>query len=448
MKADMTPPDNQQASPQRFVIVGFTSIAALWMYIDRVCLSTLADRIQKDLQFDGEQKAWILGAFFLAYALCQMPAGSLADRFGQRKVLTGCIVAWSLVTALTGFVGGFLGLLVVRLLLGVAEAGAYPAAAGLVKNWAKPTERGRFSSFVALGGRGGGAVAPFITAFLAIQFIGWGPANWTLSYPNESSPGGIETINWRMVFVFFGACGLLVAAIFWFVVSDRPQNSTSRSAQIPAATPQRPFLERIGILLRSRNMFLFALVQFSVNVGWAPLVTLLPTYLNEVFGTPLKEIGAMQSTALLIGCVGMLSGGYVTDLLYRKLGPRWGRSIPVGVAKAGCVVCCFLVPQVDSAWNAIFVLGAMAFLVDMGNPSIWAFAQDVGGKNVGAALGWGNMFGNLGAFASPILLTIVKDRMGWDTAFFVCAGCFATASVAGFLLNAGRVLDDQPAESR
>ncbi len=419
-------------------------MAALWMYIDRVCLSTLADRIQSDLQFDNNDKAWILGAFFLAYALCQLPAGSLADRFGQRKVLTACIIGWSLVTALTGFVGGFLGLLVVRLLLGVAEAGAYPAAAGLVKNWAKPTERGRFSSFVALGGRGGGAIAPFITAFLAIAFVGWGPPSWTMAYSPGDDPTVIERVNWRAVFVCFGALGLIVAAIFWLVVRDRPDYAT----YVPAATgPKKSTRERLSILIRSRNMFLFALVQFAVNVGWAPLVTLLPTYLNETFDTPLKEIGAMQSTALLIGCLGMLSGGYVTDLLYRKFGPRWGRSIPVGVAKAGCVICCCLVPFTGSAWSAIFVLGAMAFLVDLGNPSIWAFAQDVGGKNVGAALGWGNMFGNLGAFASPILLTIVKDQFSWNVAFFLCAGCFAIASVAGFLLNAGVMIDPQESKN-
>lgn len=429
-------------SGRRYVVVGVTSLAALWMYVDRVCLSTLADRIQRDLAFDGGDKAWILGAFFLAYALCQLPAGSLADRFGQRAVLTGCIAAWSLVTMLTGFVQGFVGLFLVRLLLGVAEAGAYPAAAGLVKNWAKPTERGRFSSFVSLGGRGGGAVAPYLTALLAVAFVGWGPAYWTVEQTTVTVDNGTETattevLNWRAVFVCFGLCGLLVALFFWLVVRDRPAATAG-----PSGPPQRPLAERIAVLIESRNMILFAVVQFAINVGWAPLVTLLPTYLGEVFGTPLKQIGDMQSTVLLIGCVGMLLGGYVTDALHRRLGPRWGRSVPVGVATAGCVACCLVVPHANSAWNAILILGAMAFLVDLGNPSIWAFAQDVGGRTVGAALGWGNMFGNLGAFASPIVLTAVKDRFGWDAAFFACAGCFAVAAACGFLLNAGQVLKE------
>lgn len=441
---------SQPASAQRYVIVGITSMAALWMYIDRVCLSTLADKIQKDLIFDDDQKAVMLGAFFFAYALFQLPTGSLADRFGQRVVLTACIAGWSIVTAMTGFVQGFVGLLIVRLLLGAAEAGAYPAAAGLVKNWAAPTERGRFSSFVALGGRGGGAVAPFITAVLAILFVSWGPSYWTVETTTKVVVAGVEqerveVLNWRAVFVFFGICGLVVAALFWFMVRNHPPDYVPPQRTTAAAVP---FSARLRRLIYNRNMTFFAVVQLCTNVGWAPLVTLLPSYLNEQFQTPLKEIGAMQSTALTIGCFGMVLGGFVTDYLRGRLGPRWGRSLPISLAMAGCVVCFLLVPQMPTAWMAIIVLGTMAFLVDLSNPSIWAFAQDVGGKTVGAALGWGNMWGNLGAAASPFLLTRVKTEFGWNAAFLICAACFAVAALAGFLLNASRTLDDQPTESR
>lgn len=195
-------------------------------------------------------------------------------------------------------------------------------------------------------------------------------------------------------------------------------------------------------------MWLFAAVQFGANIGWAPLVTLLPTYLEESFGESRDRIGKMQSTALFLGCSGMIFGGFVTDYLFQKFGSRWGRSLPIFFAKSGCVLCCLAVTQVSTAWSAILILGLMAFLVDLGNPSIWSFAQDVGGKKVGAALGWGNMFGNLGASASPILLTFVKDRMNWNAAFVICAISFACAAIAGFLLNAGKPLEDHPGESR
>src|SRR5262245_12991451 len=104
--------------PYRYLIVGITALAALWLYIDRVCFSTLADPIQKDIGISDEQKSYMLGAFFLTYALFQIPIGALADRFGARLVLTVSITGWSLVTAATGLAESFGALLVIRLMLG------------------------------------------------------------------------------------------------------------------------------------------------------------------------------------------------------------------------------------------------------------------------------------------------------------------------------------------
>ena len=85
----------------------------------------------------------------------------------------------------------------------------------------------------------------------------------------------------------------------------------------------------------------------------------------------------------------------------------------------------------------------MAISVDIGIPSIWAFAQDVGGKHVGATLGFGNMIGNLGAAASPLLLGSVQREYGYNNVFVVCAGCFILASVFTLMTDATRqVLDD------
>ena len=175
---------------KRYLIVGITAVAALWLYIDRVCFSTLADPIQKDLGLSNDQKGYILGAFFFTYALFQIPMGTLADRFGARKVLALSIAAWSLVTALTGFAQTFAALLAVRLMLGITESGAYPAAAGLIKSWARPEERGRFSSAVALGGRIGGALAPWLTAMLATILIGVAVVEWIHVPPESVNPPG------------------------------------------------------------------------------------------------------------------------------------------------------------------------------------------------------------------------------------------------------------------
>lgn len=447
--------------PQRYLIVAVTAVAALFLYIDRVCFSTLADPIQKDLGISDDQKGYILGAFFLTYALFQIPMGTLADRFGARAVLALSIAAWSLVTAATGFAQSFVTLVVVRLMLGVSEAGAYPAAAGLVKNWAKPDERGRFSSVVALGGRIGGAIAPWLTATLGVALIGVAVVEYVSTPAAPATPLAADEPprpNWRGVFVLYGMIGLIVALVFWLLVRDRPPSAQTsvpepEPASVPddwhalpggAATPvkaPRTFLQRLGLLARTRNMWLFGGVQFAVNLSWAFVVTLLPTYLNEAFGVPLEQRGQMQSMVLAVGCTGMVFGGLVTDYLRKWFGPRLGRSLPLAVTLGGCSVALFLVPTFASVWAVVAALGVMAFLVDLHNPTIWSFAQDVGGRNVGAALGWGNMWGNLGAAVSPVALTAIRTAAGWDAAFVFCGFAFAAAAACGILLDATKPVD-------
>jgi nitrate/nitrite transporter NarK len=83
----------------------------------------------------------------------------------------------------------------------------------------------------------------------------------------------------------------------------------------------------------------------------------------------------------------------------------------------------------------------MAMFQDLGIPSVWAYAQDVGGNNVGTALGWGNMWGNLGAALSPVLLIEVQKAGGWPAAFALCAGSYVVSAICGLMLDASKPID-------
>ncbi len=93
-------------------------------YLDRVCISLVGVRIKKEFNLSNEQFGWVLGAFALAYALFEIPAGMLGDRIGQKKVFIRIVLWWSLFTALTGATTGLLTLLITRFLFGMGEAGA------------------------------------------------------------------------------------------------------------------------------------------------------------------------------------------------------------------------------------------------------------------------------------------------------------------------------------
>jgi MFS transporter, ACS family, glucarate transporter len=412
----------------RYMVVAVTAVAALWMYIDRVCFSTLAPDIGKELGVGADEMSFVLAAFFFTYALFQIPIGSLADRYGPRLILTLSIIAWSLCTAATSLATGAVALLAVRLCLGVCEAGAYPAAAGLVRKWASASERGRLSSIVAFGGRIGGAVAPILTAWAAVRLLGHGS----------------DDKEWRAVFLLYGLLGLFAAAAFWLVVRDTPAAhpwaNEAEAARVPPTGPNpisaTPWPQRLLALATSANMWLFGATQFFVNVGWIFLITNLPGYLRDRFGAELEDIGLMQTVPLVASCVGMALGGLFTDLMYRRLGPRWGRSVPIAVVMVLCAVTYLVATLLPTAWTVIGALAVMAFLVDMAIPCVWAFSQDVGGRHVGAALGWGNMWGNLGAAVSPIVLHLVRKESGWDVVFVVCAVSFVLAGLCGVNLNA------------
>src|SRR4051812_44732858 len=138
----ISPAGAARPSRVRFLVIALTALAAVLLYLDRVCISFMATYLAEDLRLDTRQTGWVLGAFFLTYALAQVPAGWLSDRFGARRMMTAYILAWSLLTAATAWVSTLVNLLLARLAFGVAQAGAYPTAAGLLARWVPPGRRG------------------------------------------------------------------------------------------------------------------------------------------------------------------------------------------------------------------------------------------------------------------------------------------------------------------
>ncbi|MCH9790911.1 MAG: MFS transporter [Planctomycetes bacterium] len=159
-------------------------LMSILLYLDRFCISFAEVFIKDDLGLSDTQIGWVLSAFFWSYALCQVPSGWLSDRFGARTMLALYILVWSLFTALTGFVTGFVMLLLFRLGFGVGQAGAYPTSANLVSKWMPISARGIASSMVAVGGRLGGALAPWLTAILIVLFV-------PISQSSELLPGDL-----------------------------------------------------------------------------------------------------------------------------------------------------------------------------------------------------------------------------------------------------------------
>lgn len=146
----------------RYRVLSVLFLLSTITYLDRVCMNVVSQYVKADLHLDNQQFGWILGAFSLAYALFEIPTGTLGDRLGPRRVLTRVVLWWSGFTMLTGTATSFLYLLVVRFLFGIGEAGAYPNASIAIARWFPAVEVGRAQSVVWAAGRLGGALTPLL----------------------------------------------------------------------------------------------------------------------------------------------------------------------------------------------------------------------------------------------------------------------------------------------
>ena len=421
------PPAEERPTRVRMAVIAVSVAMAFILYLDRICLGEIVKSasFKAEMPLDKGQIGTILSAFFFAYAITQVPSGWASDRFGPRLMLTIYIAGWSLMTALTGMAGGFWGILLARLGCGIFEAGAYPTSGSVIRRWTPYSQRARASSLVAFGGRIGGTLAPILTAWMIVAFA-----------------------NWRPALIIDGLVGLVIAAAYWHIVRTRPEehprcNEAERALLPRTADEKPPSLATLGRVLlatcRNRSVWLNCLVQTAVNMGWAFLITWLPTYLAEVWHVEPLAGGRMATVVLACGMIGMLCGGAFCDWTTRLLGPRWGRVAPIIVGSTLAGGAYLVCPWAPSAWAVVACCGLVSFGTDLGTPALWSFMQDVGGKSVGTIAGWGNMWGNFGAAAAAKILPWVVANLDankdWHEVFLVCAGSYLVAILAALGMN-------------
>lgn len=418
-------------SQVRHRIISVSVLMAFTLYVDRLCLAEIfkSELFLNDVSLSRNEMGDILGAFFWAYALMQVPSGWVSDRFGARRMLTFYIFAWSAFTGLTGLMSTATGFFLARVGVGIAQAGAYPTSSGVIRRWFPLRQRGRASSLVSLGGRIGGTVATGLTTLMLGLLSGWRPTLW-----------------------IYCCFGWGVAFLYWWIVRDRPEEhpdcNHSEREQIGVPVDGQPvqfheILRMLGSFCRHRGLWMNSLVQFCINVGWAYLVTWLPTYLKESGGVSDRQGALMMTIVMSSGMFGQVFGGWLTDYSARRFGLRYGRGVPVFLACFTAGTAYVSCPMISNIWGIVACCCVVSLMTDVGNPSSWAFMQDIGGKSTSAVYGWGNMWGNFGAAFIAIL---VPRLLSWGESagygnqpvFFVCGGAFFLAAFAALAMDATR----------
>lgn len=254
--------------------------------------------------------------------------------------------------------------------------------------------------------------------------------------------------GWRPMMFLYGALGLGVAALIWICTRNRPREHPrcnpaeieliEGDARMKAARSGRQ-VGKVPLkqMLASPSLWLVCISQWFTNVGWIFVMTWAPRYFDKVHEVPIEMRATMVAIPPLVGWFGMVAGGFLTDHLVQMVGLRWGRALPMSLSRflaMGAYLMCLSQP---SPWFAVAMFSIVTFATDLGTASIWAFKQDVGGRYVGSILGWGNMWGNLGAAVTPpILIAIVGPNQNWSAAFIACAAAFFLSGLAALGVNA------------
>ena len=146
------------------------SLMYMITYMDRTGISIAAPSMAKEFGLSQTAIGIVFSVFLWAYAIGQIPLGSLADRLGPRMVLLIIVPFWSLMTATTAIAGGLASLIVVRFVFGLAEAGAFPTATRAMQLWFPKSERGIVHGVTHSFSRFAVAIVPFIAVSIMVTF--------------------------------------------------------------------------------------------------------------------------------------------------------------------------------------------------------------------------------------------------------------------------------------
>ena len=401
-------------SRQRFVLISILFFHSVNTYMDRACIASAADYINKDLSISKEILGLILGIFAVGYALFQVPSGWIADRFGPRKALTIVVTVWSIFTALTGAARNAIQMLILRFLFGVGEAGAFPGATQAFFRWLPVKERGLAHGINFSGSRLGAAFSLFLMPWL------------------------ISIIGWRWTFVVNGVIGIIWATVWLIWFRDNPKdNRKINQAELDYIEAGRvsDFTTSIKAsfaeVFTSLNMSLAMLQYFASNVTFFISLTWLPSYIRNQWPGDPNAIYYSAVPLIFAAFANWVAGSMVTGLFkkgYHVGSRRITAIVGFSLGVIGLILAMqtrnldFLTTDKAQLHWFVFCFALATFGVDMTLSPSWAFCNDIGGINSGAVSGSMNMVGNIGAALSAIIFPLLlNEETGSANNFFILA---------------------------
>lgn len=387
------------------VLVGLMSLSLFINYIDRGNLATGAAQIREDLHLSATAYGALLSAFYFTYTFCQLPAGALADRFGGKAVLGIGALLWSISTLMTGFVGGFAGLIVLRMMLGMGESVAFTTTSKIIAGNVPREQIGLANGLIGFGYLVGPAVGTLAGGFLMAR---WG---------------------WRPVFILFGGLSL-IWLLPWSRVKIGDEKRTSSGQDAPTADVS------LRQILARRELWGASLGHFAGNWNWYFILGYLPMYLEMGRGFSKEQMASVVSAAYLVNALAALLGGYAID---RALKAGWSSThackAPMAAAHVVGLVCMLAMPIMPIGACLAFLFAYEIFL-GLSSPAYFIIPQILAGPQAAARwVGVQNMAGNLPGIVGTLFAGILIDAgNGSYITAFVLAGAINLLGLIGWLV--------------
>ncbi len=434
-------------------------------YMDRMTIAQVGGQIRAAFSISGnEDFGWVLSAFFMTYALFQVPAGYLVDRWDLRWSYAAAVAWWSLAAVATALVPSLGWLIVCRAMLGIGESFNWPCALRVTARVLPPSDRGLGNGIFNSGAAVGAVVTPLAVAYLTPRY------------------------GWRTTFVVIGAAGFVWVAVWLAVVQGKerrllatPDRHDDRSAgngqPLSAAAraafgglfvaalvvalsaiwygpeaiwlgiavamvgpllislflradqlPTTGWAASLGEVVRHQRFWILVVVSISINICWHFLANWIPTYLKDERGLSDQTGNYLSAVTFLAADVGNIAGGWLSRRLV-----AFGLSV-VRARQTVMSVCTLMIlvgPGVyfrQSDTSAMFLLSIMAAGTAAFMANYFAFTQDVSSRNTGLIVGYLGGLGNLFVARFQPFFGKIKDHTGSFTLNFLIV---ALASVVG-----------------
>lgn len=407
------------AGRYRWTVAFLLFLANAINYLDRSALSIVAPVVSRDLHFDPAQLGLVFSSFFVGYSLFCFIGGWASDRFGPKLVFAVAMAWWSVFCGLTALATGFMSLLVLRVLFGLGEGPMGSTTNKTISNWFPRREAATTVGLTNAGNPIGGAVAGPIVGLIAFYF------------------------DWRISFLIITVIGLVWLAFWMVLVSDTPEGNprvgTGERALVAegrAAARHEGSAAPLGHWLRMPAVLAIALAFFSYNYVLYFFLTWLPTYLTSVHHLDLRSMSLLTVIPWVCGAIGMLSGGLISDALFRRTGNsiKARKTVLVtGLLLAAASV--FFASRATSLTAAITLIACANLFLLMAPQNCWVLIQEiVPAERVGGVGGYVHLLSNTAGIFGPALTGFIVAYGGGYGASFVLAAALALAGAVAVAL--------------